>query len=242
VEQKDSLTENAQFALIAELARRHVDVPVVLPQDASQPMDDELEQPSSHLFWLGLFLLDTFLVYLCATCISPLLVGKLFASIVPSLESHSRTSPTNWYLQHLAMATIVPALVAGYFDVGRLLPVLFARQPATWRSGSAAIQAWIIPTAVLLWGVLTFHASSSSVLYRSSTSAFQHYFDTQQVVPTFSTPLIADPRRMLGQMFVTAPFYAGVAFSLGALVWHHQLLSKLFKRLFSPSPTPPPSP
>lgn len=37
----------------------------------------------------------------------------------------------------------------------------------------------------------------------------------------------ADPRRIDTQLFITAPFYAGVAYSLGALASKYQLLRKL---------------
>jgi len=47
-------------------------------------------------------------------------------------------------------------------------------------------------------------------------------------MPTFANPLASDPVRVLAQISITAPFYAGVAYSLGALVSKHQLLIKLF--------------
>lgn len=236
-QQKHSLVESAQLALVAELDRRNLVVPTVLPPVVSQPADAEAESNRtttiaklSLILWLGWFLLDTFLVYVCAIHLSPILVGRWFAWIVPALGIHSSVTPENWYLRHLELATIVPAFIAGYVDLGRFLPATIGKQIATWRSGSAASLAWLIPTVLLLWHLLFFHAPVS-VLYRSSMSAFGYYFDIQHVMPTLSNLLASDPVRLLSQMYVTAPFYAGVAFSIGALVWKRRLLPRVFRRL-----------
>lgn len=235
-QQKDSLVESAQLALVAELGRRDLDVPTFLPPVVSQSAGTESESDRgttsatpSRILWLGLFLLDTFLVYVCAIHLSPMLVGRWFAWIVPALGIRSSVTPANWYLRHLELATIVPAFIAGYIDLGRFLPATIGKQIATWRSGSAASRSWIIPTAFLLWRLLSFHAPSS-VLYGSSTSAFGYYFDIQHVMPTFSNLFGSDPVRMWSQMSVTAPFYAGIAFSVGALVWEYRLLLRPFRR------------
>ncbi len=236
-QQKDSLIESAQLALVAELGRRNLEVPTALPPVVSQPAGAESESDRtttsatpSRILWLGLFLLDTFLVYVCAIHLSPMLVGRWFAWILPALGIRSGVTPADWYLRHLELATIVPAFIAGYIDPGRFLPATIGKQIATWRSGSAASRAWMIPAVLLLWSLLAFHAPSS-VLYGSSLSALGYYFDIQHVVPTFSNPLASDPVRVWAQMSVTAPFYAGVAFSAGALVWKRRLLPRLFRRL-----------
>jgi hypothetical protein len=236
-QQEDSLVETAQLALAAELGRRDLDVPTFLPPVVSQSAGTESESDRrttsatpSRILWLGLLLLDTFIVYMCAIHLSPILVGRWFAWVVPVLGIHSSVTPENWYLRHLELATIVPAFIAGYVDLGRFLPASIGKQIATWRSDSAASLAWLIPTVLLLWHLLFFHAPAS-VLYGSSMSAFGYYFNIQHVMPTLSNILASDPVRLLSQMFVTAPFYAGVAFSVGALVWKHQLLPKVFRRL-----------
>ena len=180
--------------------------------------------------WLGLFLLNTVLVYACAIHLSPMLVGRWFAWVLPILGIHSSVTPANWYLRHLELVTIVPAFIAGYIDVARFLPATIAKRIATWRSGSAASSVWLIPTLFLVWGMLNFHAPSS-VLYGSSMSAFGYYFNIQHVMPTLANLLASDPVRMRSQMFVTAPFFAGIAFSIGASVWKHRLLARLFRRL-----------
>jgi hypothetical protein len=215
---------------------------------ASQPAGAESESDRTTIsaipsltLWLGLFLLDTFLVYVCALHLSPMLVGRWFAWILPTLGIRSSITPANWYLRHLELATIVPAFIAGYIDLGRFLPATVGKQIATWRSGSAASRAWMIPTAFLLWGLISFHAPSS-VLYGSSMSAFGYYFNIQHVMPTFSNPLASDPLGVRSQMLVTAPFYAGVAFSMGALVWKQRLLPRLLNGPSSAVPAQQSSP
>lgn len=236
-QQKDSLVENAQIALAAELGHRKLDASTVLPPDVSQSADTESESDQtapaatpSRIPWLGLFLLDTFLVYVLAIHLSPMLVRIWLVWIVPATGIQSSVTPANWYLRHLELATLIPAFIAGYIDIGRFIPATIGKQIATWRSGSAACRVWIIPTAVLLWGMFSYHAPSS-VLYGSSMSAFRYYFDIQRVMPTFSNLFGSDPVRLWSQMSVTAPFYAGVAFSAGALMWKYRPLSSLFRRV-----------
>ncbi len=77
--------------------------------------------------------------------------------------------------------------------------------------------------------MLEYHAPSSSVLYGSSiTEVVKYFFDIVKVMPTWQNPLAGDPIRAWAQMSVTAPFYAGVAYSVGALASKHQVLAKLF--------------
>ena len=59
-------------------------------------------------------------------------------------------------------------------------------------------------------------------------SAIKYFFDIQEVMPTMSNLFASDSIRVVEQMTVTAPFYAGIAYSLGALGSKHQLLKKLF--------------
>jgi hypothetical protein len=85
-----------------------------------------------------------------------------------------------------------------------------------------------VPSAVLVYRMLTLHIPSS-VLSSNSMSAFKYFFDIQQVMPTLRNPLAADPVRVFAQMSVTAPFYAGWAYSLGQFAWNHPLLAALFQ-------------
>ncbi len=93
---------------------------------------------------------------------------------------------------------------------------------------SIATWAWVLPTCVLLYRMLEYHAPSSVLYGGSSMPALKYFFVIQTVAPTLQNPLVGDPIRVWAQFSVTAPFYAGVAYSLGALASKHQLLTKLF--------------
>ena len=80
---------------------------------------------------------------------------------------------------------------------------------------------------VLLYSMLQYHPPSS-VLFSSSMTAIKYFFEIQKVMPTSANPLASDPTRVWAQESVTAPFYAGVAYSLGALASRHTVLAKMF--------------
>jgi hypothetical protein len=229
---KNSLVESARLALADELRRRNLDdLPVPEPisplpaETKSQP--DHKTLSLSRLLWLGLFLLDTFLVYQCAWRVPPLLVRMWFAWFAPIFGTPSNVAPLDWHLRHLALMTIIISLIAGYIDLGRFLPAIVGKQIAGRRSSSAGTWMWIIPTTVLLYGMLQFRAPSS--VLGPSTSAFRYFFDTQQLMASFRNSLASDwAARVRIQIQVTAPFYAGIAYSFGALAWKHRWLPTLF--------------
>jgi len=190
--------------------------------------------------WFGRaadFVMHTFIVYYCAMHLSEWLVFHWFGWIAPVLQISIIVPATDWYLQHFEWATILPALVLGYMDVDQFLPATARRFMYGGRSGSMARWALAIPTAVLLVRMLFYH-DASSVLVGSSVTAVRYFFDIQKVMPTFADPLASDPVRMWAQMSVTAPFYAGIAYSLGALASKHRLLTKLFAFEKHDEPTP----
>lgn len=176
---------------------------------------------------MAAFALHTIIAYTCALHISQWLVFHWFGWIAPILKISISMPATDWYLQHFEVVTVVPALVVGYINVTRFVP-LTARNYLHEGRGSIAIWAWTIPTVVLLYRMLHYRAPSS-VLFGSSMTAIKYFFDIQKVMPTFANPLASDPIRVWAQMSVTAPFYAGVAYSLGALLSKQGLLTELFK-------------
>jgi hypothetical protein len=169
------------------------------------------------------FVLHTYIAYTCAMYLSPWLVFHWFSWIAPILRIPISIPATDWLLQHLELATILPALVIGYINVTRFFPAIARSYLHEERSGSIATWAWTVPTVVLLYRMLIYHAPSS-VLFGKSQTAIGYFFDIQKVMPTFANPLASDPVRVLAQISITAPFYAGVAYSLGALVSKHQRL------------------
>jgi hypothetical protein len=154
----------------------------------------------------------TLAVYACALFFSPWLVGRWFAWIAPVLHVSGSNSPRDWYLQHLELMSIVPALMAGYFNARRA-------SLATW--------AWIGPTIVLIYEIWQ-HWVTSSVLLRSPVETFTYFFHIQHRMPMLGNPTASDPVRVLNQMTITAPFYAGIAYSVGALFFKLDLIHTLF--------------
>jgi hypothetical protein len=185
--------------------------------------------------WLGYFaafMLHTCVAYACAIHLSAWLVFHWFGWIMPILHVWTSTPATDWYLQHLELMTILPALMVGYLNVARFLPNTI-RNFMHEGHQSIATWAWILPTLVLGYKMLEYQAPWSSVLYeRSSMTAMKYFFDIVRLMPVMPTQRLffaSDPIRVWAQMSVTAPFYAGVAYSLGALAWKYRLGAKLFR-------------
>ena len=175
--------------------------------------EKQKDNRAADQFFSSLLGLHTIAVYSCAVELSPWLVGRWSAWVAPSLGISTLTPAGDLYLQHLELATILPALIAGY---------LAARRPI-----SVAVWAWCAPAAVLAYKMLQYHGPSS-VLIPTSSSAFKYFFGIQPVMPTMLNLTATDPVRVLAQMTITAPFYAGVAYSLGALASKRNLLTKFF--------------
>jgi hypothetical protein len=186
-----------------------------------------MESKQSLVSLIAAFALDTAIVYILALRVSGLLVSLWFVWIAPLLQISVNTPPGDWYLQHLEWVTIIPAFAAGYINLGRVIPATFGKLIDDSRSARMALWAWILPTVVLIYKMLRYH-SPSSVLYDSSTSAIGYFFDIQHVMPNRDNFLAIDSVRVLAQMTITAPFYAGIAYYLGALSSKHGIMAKLF--------------
>ena len=191
----------------------------------ASPGPPVLERKSS-LGYIAAFMLHTYVAYACAMHLSEWLVFHWFGWVAPIVHVSIGIPAADWYLQHFELMTILPALVVGYLNVARILPAII-RNFIHEGHHSIATWAWTFPTLVLVYRMLEYHAPSS-VLFGSSMTAIKYFFEIQTVMPTRHNPLASDPVRVWAQMSVTAPFYAGIAYSLGALVSKHQLLTKLF--------------
>jgi len=171
---------------------------------------------------VGLFALHATVAAICALRAGPWLVGHWFAWILPL---SGRTSPTgftaysDYYLQHLELLSTLPALVVGYI-ICRYLPKL-------------AIWAWILPTLVLSYKLLTFTDPQASAFISHPLSRFSYYFVIVRLTPTFTDLRGSDPIRLVQQMAVVEPFYSGVAYSIGALLESHKILERIIGSIFS---------
>jgi hypothetical protein len=194
--------------------------------DMTSPEPIAIEKRS----WLGYvaaFMLHAYVAYTCAIHLSAWLVFHWFGWVMPILHVSTSTPATDWYLQHFEVMTILPALVVGYLNVAHFLPNSIRTFLHEGRH-SIATWVWIFPTLVLLYRMLEYHAPSSSVLYGSAMTKVRYFFDIVKVMPTQQTFLASDPFRVWAQMSVTAPFYAGVAYSVGALASKYEMLAKIF--------------
>jgi hypothetical protein len=184
-------------------------------------------EKKSALGYVPAFMLHTYVAYTCAIHLSQWLVFHWFGWVTLIFHISPSVPPPDWYLQHFELMTILPALVIGYINVARFLPNAI-RTFLHEGNHSIATWAWVLPTCVLLYRMLEYHAPSSVLYGGSSMPALKYFFVIQTVAPTLQNPLVGDPIRVWAQFSVTAPFYAGVAYSLGALASKHQLLTKLF--------------
>lgn len=166
---------------------------------------------------IGPFALHTAAAALCGLHLGPWLVGRWYAWILPLTGRSSPIITGNEYLQNFELANILPAVVVGYL-VSRHF-----RRFATY--------GWVLPTVALCYKLLTFPEPESSVLAPHSSTLFSYFFVIQRTVPKF-TPGFGgvDPIRVAEQMTVVAPFYAGLAYTAGALAGTRNLLDRFFRR------------
>ena len=172
---------------------------------------------------LGPFAFHTTAAAVCGVHFGPWLLSRWFVWILP-FAGIANGSPTgNDYLRHFELASIVPAFALGY-----VLSLYFPR---------LAIWAWVFPSVVLLYKLLTFTDASSSVLVSNPWSRFPYFFVIERSMPAFAPGFGGvDVVRLAQQMLVVAPFYAGLAYSIGALAAKHDLLKKTFRHFPSMQP------
>jgi hypothetical protein len=201
-----------------------------VPEDNAPSRDEESadnHSSSSFVFAvpsIAAFALDTLIVYILAMRISGTLVAVWFQWAPHLLQISTVERPVDWYLQHFEWVTILPALAAGYIDVGRIIPALMGGLIRKRRTTSAALWAWTIPAAVLAYKMLQYD-SPISVLVSTSMSATSYYFDIVRTMPSLAS---GDPVRIMRQLTITAPFYAGIAYSLGAACYRYRVFARIF--------------
>jgi len=146
---------------------------------------------------IGLFALHTTAAAVCAINFAPWLIGRWFALVLPLLHLSTNTFSADYYLQHLELVTIIPAIALGYF-VSLHFPKM-----AKW--------AWIVPAVILSYKLLIFTDPHASVLAASPSSRWSYFFVIQRFMPTMRDFRGSDPVQVAQQMFLVAPFYSGIA-------------------------------
>lgn len=157
----------------------------------------------------GYFALHLLAVYALALAISPLLLGFFYRHIATQIEQGTSIPELQYYFAHLFLATFVPAIAAGYLN--------FRYRHA------AALWIWLVPTAILVYKLLTLQPPS--VFNGRWSGVFAYFFSSDWSVPTsaqeaFSSNL-QGMRVYIAQTNYSAPFYAGAAYSIGAFARKH---------------------
>jgi hypothetical protein len=174
----------------------------------------------SGLVWpggeaIGSFALHTTAAAICGLHFGPWLLSRWFVWILPLVGISSDTPRADYWIQHLELVSVIPALVVG-FVVSRYFEKL-----ASW--------AWLLPTIILSYKLLTFTDPHTSVLASNPLSRFSYYFVTEPSMPSFYN--IPDTARFAVQISYVASFYSGVAYSIGALTMRYKVIEKIIRSL-----------
>jgi hypothetical protein len=154
------------------------------------------------------FLLDLAAVYVLVELIVPWLIGWTHNSLLPILQHPFRSGRFEFAYSHILAFSFIPAFLLG------LINARFRRKAAQF--------VWLVPAAILAYKFVTF--PSPSVFQRQFSTAFHQYFGGGFVIPEsrswqeFASIATsnADMTRGMVQLRFTAPFYAGVGYSLAA--------------------------
>jgi hypothetical protein len=180
----------------------------------------------SGLVWPGAeaiasLALHTTAAAICGIHFGPWLLSRWFVWILPLVGIAPDTPRADYWIQHLELVSVIPALVVG-FVVSRYFEKL-----ASW--------AWLLPTIILAYKLLTFTDPYTSVLASNSSSRFSYYFVTERSMPSFYN--FAGTARFVAQITFVVPFYSGVAYSIGALMMRWKVMEKII-RSFRTEPEP----
>jgi hypothetical protein len=174
-------------------------------------MQDETDETIRQgLGWQAMrFVLHLCAVYLLVQFSAGRLAGWTHKFLLPAIQVHTRSSRPEFFYNHLLFFSSLPAFASG------LANARFKHTVAQF--------VWAVPTAVLAYKLITFPIQAS-VLASHSWPAFHYYLGGGFSIPDFyswsefARMVAANPDLMRGaeQVLFTAPFYAAVAYSLGA--------------------------
>lgn len=158
------------------------------------------------------FLPHLTVVYVIVNFCTPQLAGWTRGRLLPFLHiSSTSSSQFEFFFSHLLAFSFVPAFLTG------LANARFKHKAAEF--------VWAVPTVILAYKLITF-STVTSVLRSQSSSAFHQYFGGGFLIPEYrdwqdfwriarSNP---DMIRGMAQHSFTAPFYAGVGYSVAAWI------------------------
>jgi hypothetical protein len=164
------------------------------------------------------FLLHLAAVYAIVKFFTPGLAGWTRGTVLPLLQSPTSSSRFEFLYSHVFVLSVAPAFFAG------LMNARFKHKAAQF--------VWLVPTAILAYKFATFPAPS--VFKSQFAAAFHQYFGAGFVIGEFRdwrefwniVESNSDMMRGMAQMQYTAPFYAGVAYSVAAWIGRRTELSR----------------
>jgi hypothetical protein len=181
-------------------------------EDATAEQVQSTDQPGKSVRQLLWFVPHLAAVYIIVNSCTPWLAGWTRGKLLPLLGIPTTSSSQFEFLfSHLLAFSFIPAFLGG------LTNVRFKHRVAEF--------VWVVPAVVLAYKLATFSASTS-VLASQPFPAFHQYFEGGFLIPEYrdwrefweimrSNP---DMMRGMAQTSYTAPFYAGVGYSLGAWI------------------------
>jgi len=164
------------------------------------------------------FLLHVAAVYAIVKFCTPWLAGWTRGGLLPLLQRPTSSGSFEFLFSHIFAFSFIPAFAAG------LINTRFKHQVAQL--------VWLVPTAILGYKFLTFPAAS--VFQSQSSAAFHQYFGGGLLIPEFrdwhafaaTVGSNSDMTRGMAQLRFTAPFYAGIGYSVAAWIGRRTELSR----------------
>jgi hypothetical protein len=165
------------------------------------------DKHSSEVWQVLWFFVHLAAVYLIVQFVTPWLAGWTHTMLVPILRSPS--GRFQFFFSHLLAFSFIPAFVSG------LASARFKHRAAEF--------VWLVPTMILAYKFVTFPAPS--VFQSQLSAAFHQYFGCGFIIPDasnfhdlFMFSANYDMMRGIAQHQFTAPFYAGIGYSLATWV------------------------
>ena len=164
------------------------------------------------------FLLHLISVYVLVKFVTPWLAGWTRGTLLPLFERPTQSSSFEFLFSHLLAFSFLPAFLCG------LINAKFKQKVAQF--------VWLVPTLILAYKFVTFPAPS--VLQSQLAAAFHQYFGSEFVIGEFRNwnelfeiaSTNSDMTRGMTQLQFTAPFYAGVGYSLAAWIGRRTDMSR----------------
>ena len=190
-------------------------------EDATEGYVHSQEKPVGHVgvAWQILwFLLHLAAVYSIVKICTPWLAGWTRGILLPLLQHPTPSGRFEYLYSHVFGFSFIPASLAG------LVNARFKHEAAQF--------VWLVPAAILAYKFATFAASS--VLQSQFSAAFHQYFGGGFMIPEFRdwhdfwaiVGSNSDMTRGLAQLEFTAPFYAGVGYSVAAWIGRRTELNR----------------